>query len=306
MSNNANHTFKDFILAVRPWSFPASSMTAVVTFSYIFYIYKTNTQYQDINWIYGLLAIIGAVLSQAAGNLISDYFDFKKGVDIKETHGTNRMLIDGIFKPKSFLRAGFILLFIISLIGIYLVLNTGIELLWIGLIGIFCAIFYYWFKYHALGDFTIFIIYGPIIALGTAFVMTGYIDLNALYISLPIAFLVVNILHANNTHDISNDKRAKIKTVPILLGFKISQNLYLINDILAYVLTTILIITKILPIWSLLILITLFIAVKNIKTMFKATEKNEDILEGLDGASAKLVLLFDFVLVVSLIIAAYV
>jgi len=304
MYKKTKHTIKDYILAVRPWSFPASSMTAVVSFFYIFYVSKAGIQFLEVHWNYGLLAIIGAVLAQAAGNLISDYYDFKKGVDIKETEGTTRMLIDGVFKPKSFLKAGYFLLGIVSLIGIYLMFNIGLKLFWIGLVGMFFAAFYFWFKYRALGDLTVFLIYGPVIAVGTAFSMTGAFIVNSLYISLPIAFLVVNILHANNTHDIKNDNRAGIKTIPILIGFELSKKLYIINALMAYILILILIITKILPVWSILVLITLIIARKNISKIKIASNNKEAIIAGLDGMSAQLVMAFDILLVVSLIIAS--
>jgi len=304
MYKKTKHTFKDYVLAVRPWSFPASSMTAVVTFFYIFYLYKVGIQFFDVHWDYGLLSIIGSVLAQAAGNLISDYYDFKKGVDIKETEGTSRMLIDGVFEPKSFLKSGYFLLGIVSLIGIYLMFNIGFELLWIGLVGIFCAAFYFWFKFHALGDLIVFLIYGPVIAVGTAFSMTGTIVINSLYISLPIAFLVVNILHANNTHDIKNDTRSGIKTIPIIVGFRTAQNLYVINTIAAYFILIVLVIVNVLPIWSLLILITLLIAKKNIAKIHKSSKNNTEILTGLDGESAKLVMAFDLILVISLLIVS--
>jgi len=304
MYKKTKHTIKDYILAVRPWSFPASSMTAVVSFFYIFYVSKAGIQFLEVHWNYGLLAIIGAVLAQAAGNLISDYYDFKKGVDIKETEGTTRMLIDEVFEPKSFLKAGCFLLGIVSLIGIYLMFNIGLELLWIGLFGIFCAGFYFWFKYRALGDLTVFLIYGPVIAVGTAYSMTGAFIINTLYISLPISFLVVNILHANNTHDIKNDKRAGIKTIPMLIGFDLSKKIYIINALMAYILIIVMIIIKILPLWSIIVLITFIIAWKNISKIKKVSTNKEDIFSGLDAMSAQLVMIFDFSLVVSLIIAS--
>lgn len=298
------HPFKDYILAVRPWSFPASSMTALVIFAFVFFEYKTNSKYADINWFYGIISIVASLICQASGNLISDYFDYKNGVDREDTHGTNRMLIDKVFKPESFLISGIILLIIVSLIGLYVFLNTGIYLIYIGLTGILGAIFYFWFKYHALGDIIIFLIYGPLIAIGTSFCMTNSIVPNAIYISLPIAFFVANILHANNTNDMITDKRAGIKTIPILIGFRASQKLYTANTIIAYTVTIILIILKILPVWSLIALITLFIAKRNINIINKATINKKNALLGLDGASAQLVMIFDTAIILSLIIAA--
>jgi len=59
------------------------------------------------------------------------------------------------------------------LLGLYLMMRTGLPLLFIGLVGVLSATLYYKFKYVALGDLMIFICYGLAIALGMVYVMTG-------------------------------------------------------------------------------------------------------------------------------------
>ena len=75
-------TLKNWIIATRPWSFPASTMPSLVAVSYVFYVNKIAPM--DVNWWFGVLAFFGAAMFQAAGNLISDFYDFKFGVDRKE------------------------------------------------------------------------------------------------------------------------------------------------------------------------------------------------------------------------------
>ena len=304
-----HHTFKDYIQAIRPWSFPASSMTAVVTVSLIYFLSKTPRYadaFNNIHWWFGLLAILVAIIFQTIGNLISDYYDYKKGVDHEETHGTTRSLVEGVFKPKSFLRAGYILTALMIILGIYIASIVGYELLFIGLAGIIAVIFYFWFKYHALGDTLIFIIFGPLIALGTAFCMTEQIIWEAVYLSIPIGLLVVNILHANNTNDIKNDKAANISTVAMKLGFNKSKKLYIINIVLANLIVLILAILRIIPYISFIfILAILVLANKNIKAFKNADLNSDEPLLGLDGASAKFVMLFGLLLTISLIIASF-
>ena len=96
-------------------------------------------------------------------NAINDYFDYKYKVDTKESLGINRLLIDGILQPKSALRFGTVLLMAGTLLGVLLLFNTGWNLLWIGIIGVLSAFFYYKLKFIALGDLIVFIIYGPLI-----------------------------------------------------------------------------------------------------------------------------------------------
>lgn len=294
-------TTKNWIIATRPWSFPASTMPALAAISYIFF--TKNEVATDINWWYGILALLGAMIFQASGNLIGDYFDFKFKVDRKDTFGSSRMLVDGVFTPKAILQFGVILLALGSLLGIYFLLNTGIDLLWIGLIGVLGTFFYYKMKFMALGDLLIFVIYGPLIALGTAFVMTNEISWNVLFLSIPIGFLVVNILHANNTRDIRDDGKANIKTQAMLLGLKGSKIQYILLAMGAYVAVVLMVVFGMLHPLSLLVVITLPIALKNIKLMQQAQVDKPEIIKDLDAASAQLVMAFSVLLSLSNFIA---
>jgi len=202
---------------------------------------------------------------QASGNLIGDYFDYKYNVDRKDTFGSSRMLVDGVFKPKSILNFGITFLVIGILLGLFLSLNTDFNLLWIGAIGVFGTYFYYKFKFMALGDLLIFIIYGPLIGLGTVFVMTNELDWNLFILEIPIAFLVVNILHANNTRDIRNDGKANIKTQAMLLGIKGSKVQYIVLALGAYIAVALMVTFRMIHPLTLSVFLTLPITLKNIK-----------------------------------------
>ena len=97
------HSFKDWMIAVRPWSFPASAMPVVVTLAYLFWMKE------DINWANGIWALLNIVVFHAAGNTWSDYFDYKQGVDMKDTFGA-KTLTDKMFTPKEIYRLSLVLL----------------------------------------------------------------------------------------------------------------------------------------------------------------------------------------------------
>lgn len=292
-----NEKVKNIVLATRPWSFPASTMPALLTISYIFFI--KNGIGIEINWWYGVLAFFGAAIFQASGNLIGDYYDFKYHVDRKESFGSSRMLVDGVFQPKVILRFGLVLLFIGILLGLFLCYQTGIDLLWIGLIGAAATFFYYKLKFAALGDLTIFIIYGPLIGLGTAYVMTGELMWMTLILNIPVAFLVVNILHANNTRDIRDDGKANIRTQAMLLGIKGAKMQYLILAIGAYVGVILMVVFKMIHPLTLLVLLTFPIALKNIRQMQTAEIEKPEKIYNLDAQSAQLVLIFSLLFSIS-------
>ena len=91
------HTLKDWFLATRPWSYPASAMPVFVTLAYLQWLGC------DVNWFTGLWALLNIILFHAAANTWSDYFDFKKGVDREDTIG-GVSLTSGAFCPKEISR----------------------------------------------------------------------------------------------------------------------------------------------------------------------------------------------------------
>ena len=69
------------------------------------------------------------------------------------------------------------------------------------------------YKYIALGDFLVFTLMGPLMVIGSYYVLTGDYNTNVLYVSLPVGFLVAAILHANNLRGIVHDTQANVKTL---------------------------------------------------------------------------------------------
>ena len=299
MSGKKN--IQDWIIATRPWSFPASTMPALITISYLFFVH--NELLVNINWVYGVLAFLGAAIFQASGNLISDYFDYQHGVDRKESFGSSRMLVDEVFRPETILRFGIILLFIGIALGLFLFAKTGVELLWIGFIGALATYFYYKLKFAALGDFVIFIVYGPLIGLGTAFVMTDQLMWNTVLLNIPVAFLVVNILHSNNMRDIRDDSKANIKTRAMVMGIKKSKIQYLVLAIGAYLGVIVMVVLGMLHPLTLIVFLSAPIEIKNIKLMLTAEIEKPELIKDLDANSAQLVLVFSLLLSIANFIA---
>jgi 1,4-dihydroxy-2-naphthoate octaprenyltransferase len=292
---------KDWIIATRPWAFPASTMPALIAVSYAFYVQSKMPM--EVNWWYGVLAILGAAIFQASGNLISDYFDYKHKVDRAETFGSSRMLVDGVFKPNTILYYGLTLLVIGSIIGLYLLLNTSVSLLWIGAIGVLGTYFYYKLKFNALGDITILIIYGLLISLGTYLVATNMLNWKLLLIGAAPGFLIVNILHANNLRDIKHDGEANIKTQAMLLGVKNSVSQYIILGIGAYIIIVMAVVFGILHPLCLVVFLTFPVLMKNIKQISQADVNKPELIKDMDARSAQLVMMFSLLLAVSNFIA---
>ena len=295
---------KYWIIAAHPWSFPASGSPALVAFSYVFYLYKTGVV-SDVNWANGVIAFFGAIIFHMSGNLIGDYHDYMNDVDQLEKTGPFRALIHKIFKPKSILIYGYIVLLLGIIIGAYLFLRTGLPLIYIGLYGIISATLYYKFKYVALGDLIIFLSFGLMIMLGVVYVMTGIINWTSLLVASPVGLLIVAILHANNTRDMLQDKQAGIKTQAMNLGLEGSQIMYQTLLLVSYLLVAASVLLNLLHPFVFIVLITLPMALKNIKLMKQATINDLCIIQFLDTHTAKLVLVFSLLLSAGNFIAPY-
>lgn len=292
------HSFKEWLIATRPWSFPASAMPVVVTLTYLYWMQN------EVNWINGVWALANMVVFQAVGNTWSDYFDYKRGVDDKDTYGV-KTLTDGLFSPKEIISLSVGLLVIALVSGIGLLLCTGLPLLYIGLAGAGCALFYPPLKFHALGDIAIFLSYALLPTLGTSYVTIGVIDWSVLWVAVPVGLITVAILHANNTRDIRTDSRAQIQTLAMKLGGKMSMYVYCGEILFPFGWIAGCIATGTFPLWTLLVLVALIPAIGNIRMVSKFPVKGEEAIANLDEMTAKLQLLFSFIFALSFIFARF-
>lgn len=293
------HSFKEWMIAVRPWSFPASAMPVVVTLAYLNY-----AGYQ-VNWWLGVWALLNIIVFHAAGNTWSDYFDYKKGVDREDTFGV-KTLTGGMFTPKEIYNLSLGLLAVALLGGIGLMLCTGLPLLYIGIGGVLCTLLYPMLKFNALGDADIFCAYALLPMLGTSFVATGTFHYEVLWNAIPVGLITVGILHANNTRDMQHDKRANIKTFAMLMGNKASAYAYCFEMIFPFVWVVGCIVAGVLPYYSLLVLVALMPALKNASMAIKFLKEGMTAIANLDELTAKLQLIFSLLLSISLFIAYFI
>lgn len=294
----------NWIKVAHPWAIPASASPALVGFSYVFYLNNTGVL-TGVNWSFGVLAILGAIIFHLSGNLISEYHDYMSGVDIKEKTGPARLIVQGLFKPKTVLYYGYSVLLAGIILGVYLLVHTGLPMLAFGFIGVISTTLYYRFKYIALGDLIIFISYGLTIALGVAYVMTELLIWPILLVVTPTGLLVVAILHANNTRDMLQDKAAGIRTQAMRLGVEGSQVVYQTLLLLAYLLIAVAVWMQFLAPLSFVVLLSFPLAMRNIRMMKKATLEDLGIIRFLDTDTAKLVLIFSLLLATANFVAPF-
>lgn len=177
---------------------------------------------------YCLLTLAAGLLLHAGTNVINDYFDHKSGNDeinreyVRPFSGGSRMIQLGLLTPLEVLVGGLLLFFLGSLIGLYLVLERGMFILLLGLIGVFSGLFYSWpslnWSSRGFGEMLVGFNYGVLMTLGAFYVQTQKISIEPVMASLPVAFLITAVLYINEFPDYQADKQVGKKTLVVRLG----------------------------------------------------------------------------------------
>ena len=286
--------YRNWFLASRPWSF---SMTAISV--------GVGSAMAAIDgpfhWPLFLLALTSAVLLHAATNLINDYYDVRHGVDTVEAATAQyrpHPLVEGLIGAEQVRWVAYALFALAAVIGIYLTVVCGLMVLWIGLTGLLAGLTYtappLKYKYVALGEVSVFLMWGPLMVEGAYYVQHQVLSPQAFWVSLPFGALVALVLLANNIRDIDHDRRRDIITLAIVLGRRGGLNAYLLLMAAAY--AGILALAGTLTPWVLIIFLTLPLAVRLLRQMVSAVPNDAD------AQTAKLDTAFGLLLVVSLVL----
>ena len=290
------HKFGEWMIAVRPWSIPASAMPIIVTIAYLFW------KGAEISWLNGALALVGMILFHLAGNTWSDYFDYKKKVDADDTYGA-KTLTTGMFEPSEIKWLSIGLMTAGMACGIALLIMTGLPLLWIGLAGVICTLLYPMMKFNALGDLDILLTFAFLPTIGTSYAATGAIDWSVLIVALPVGLITDGILHSNNTRDMVPDKRAQIKTLAMGLGTKVSSVMYSFEVLFPFVWIVACVVMKVMPWPALAALVAFPIALGCSKTMLRAPKEGAEVILDLDQRTAQLQMVFSLLLSIAFVIS---
>jgi 1,4-dihydroxy-2-naphthoate octaprenyltransferase len=190
---------------------------------------------QEINPIVSWLNVLTALFLQILSNLANDYGDSVHGADSDQRKGPKRMVQSGQISAKnmkiamviaaalSLLSGSLLLFFALPIIGTLAISS----LFGIGILSILAAIAYTNGKrpygYAGLGDISVFIFFGFVAVMGTQYLQTASISLNAVYLSIAYGGLSVGVLNLNNMRDIESDQTAGKKSIPVRLGLQKAQ-----------------------------------------------------------------------------------
>jgi 1,4-dihydroxy-2-naphthoate polyprenyltransferase len=220
-----------------------------------------------VSTLYFVLALAGGLLAHAGVNSLNEYLDFKSGLD----HNTQRTPFSGGSgalpsnpgAAKAVLTTSVICLLLTALIGLYFVNVRGWQLAPLGLLGIVIIISYTgWINRHPL----ICLIapglgFGPLMVIGTHFVLTGEYALLPAVVSLVPFFLVNNLLLLNQFPDIEADREAGRRHLIIRYGIRSGIIAYLLFVLLACAVTIAAVHQSMVPTAGLIALAPLMLAI---------------------------------------------
>ena len=179
-----------------------------------------------------LVALAVALFLQIGVNFANDYSDGIRGTDDYRV-GPLRLTGSKSVKPEAVKLAAFAFFGLAAVSGLAIVLITGFYwLIAVGVAAIVAAWFYTGGKnpygYAGLGELAVFVFFGLVATIGTAFIQIGFIEFNAVLGGIASGLFASAVLMVNNIRDIETDKLASKKTLAVMLGKKSATALYLL------------------------------------------------------------------------------
>jgi 1,4-dihydroxy-2-naphthoate octaprenyltransferase len=221
-----------------------------------------------------LLTLIAGVCLHAGTNVANDYFDHKSGNDeinvefIRPFTGGSRLIQKGLLSPRTVLTEAIVLFAIGGVAGIYLTVTKGLAILVLGIIGAFCGFFYTAppvnIAARGIGELVVGVNFGILMTLGSYYVQVRQFSQSAFLASLPVAILIADVLYINEFPDLAADKAVGKNHMVARLGKERAVWGYLILTLAAYLSILIPVITRAVPPYCLLGLVTLPLAMKAI------------------------------------------
>jgi len=156
-------------------------------------------------------------------------------------------------------------------IGVYLTIARGLAVLLFGLIGVFCSVFYtappISFSHHGLGELGQLVSFGTVIGLGSYFVQTQKLTIEAFVATLPLGIMLFSMIVINEIPDYYEDRHAGKLTLVARFGKRNGVKLYVASWICTYSVIICGVLLRVLPFTTLIALVSTFPAFRSIKIL---------------------------------------
>ena len=224
--------FRRWAQAIRIESLTMTLMPGVTLISYGLF------RGWDPHWAVGILALVGVLFFHISVNLLNDVEDHLRLLDLPKKLSGSGVIQKGWFSARALRLRGFTILSLGVLLGLPAVVQAPHILFSVGAFGALGVIGYsnqpFAMKYRALGDYCIFLLLGPLLAIGYSGAFFQRYDAGALCLGLFFGFLAWAIHHLAHIPQIPSDSGARVKTLASKIGFKKARHLLVALYSLAY------------------------------------------------------------------------
>ncbi len=262
-----------------------------------------------LNVLYVILALVGAVAAHISVNALNEYFDFKSFLDTKTKRtpfsGGSGTLPDKPQVAPYALWIGIGSLLVTIVIGVYFLNIHGLALLPLGALGVVLIVLYtVWItRFPLLCLFAPGIGFGPVMVVGTHFVLTGAYAFEAWIASLVPFFLVSNLLLLNQFPDVEADEEVGRRHYPIVIGRRKSARIYTAFLLLTYATIVLAVLYDMLPVWSLLGLLMGVLAWRAIQGVTQFADEIESLIPVM-GINVQITLLTPTLVAIGLLLGS--
>ena len=212
-----------WLMAARPRTLPAAIAPVLVGTALAVH----DDHFRALAFV---AALLGAVFIQIGTNLSNDYSDARRGADTEDRLGPVRVTAGGLVPPRRVLVATYVAFGLAVLVGLYLVVVAGPELLLVGAASILAGVLYTGgprpYGYEGLGEVFVFTFFGIVAVTGSYYVHAEALPWEAFAFAVPVGLLAAAILVVNNLRDRVTDARAGKRTLAVRLGHARTLRLY--------------------------------------------------------------------------------
>lgn len=252
-----------------------------------------------------LLALLAGLFLQIGTNYFNEYFDYRYGLDSPASLGASTVIFRGEMSARQVFGGGlacFVLAILLSFVLIYLV---GPAIILFGLVGMAIAYFYsarpFTLARRGLGDVMVYLAMGLLMTWGAYYVQIQRWSWLVFVASVPVGLLVTAILNMNNVRDYQEDRLVHKLTLPVRFGQTFGVWYHTCLLVGSYLVVTVFVLLRWLPVYSLVVWITFPLAFFNVRLVLTASDRKAFII-GIKRTSM-LHLQFGVVLAIGLLLA---
>jgi 1,4-dihydroxy-2-naphthoate polyprenyltransferase len=213
-----------WVAGARPRTLPAAVVPVVVGTAV-----ASAAERGGVIWWRAACCLVVALAIQVATNYANDYSDGIRGTDDVRV-GPVRLVASGLKSPIAVRTAALAWFGVAAAAGLALSIAVGPQLLVVGAASIAAAWLYTGgprpYGYAGLGEVFVFVFFGLVATVGTAYVQTTQLTALAWLSAVPVGLLATALLVVNNLRDIPGDTVAEKRTLAVRLGDGRTRILY--------------------------------------------------------------------------------